>query len=447
MGFGYILTGLLFLFNPNVNIFDIFPDFIGYIFIIFGLSKLAFLDDRFRNAKKISLYLLVLNIIKTLMSFYYIKTKYDKFAATFIFGSVDIVLLVFLFSNIYSGIEYLCEYHGGEKHLGKIKNASVMSYVLAFSKNIFAFIPDSLTIFTQNLGQTFSGKISRASVLLSIKPYLTMLCVIISLFVGIYYAVLTTGFFKKIISDKNFVSSLKKIYIDNVFEGKSYENHKTFLNFFILMTASSVFMLNFTVDSINFLPDFICYVLLLVAEYVLFSENRRKNKVMYATFSLILISVLSYIFKFYTSMGVNFATGHDSYFMKDIPAVNNGRAIPCAYIISVFQYALYSAVTFIVWKAASRKISKAANTNFYEKPLQILYIIYAALSAAAYVLPLYTAKYNYLFLENTSENAYFQTLADNINLACCYISLFAAVIAAVIIIYVLKIKKKVLFYI
>ena len=42
MGFGYIAAGMLFLFNPNISVFDVLPDFIGYLLIYHGLFRMSF---------------------------------------------------------------------------------------------------------------------------------------------------------------------------------------------------------------------------------------------------------------------------------------------------------------------------------------------------------------------------------------------------------------------
>ena len=46
MGFRLILAGLIFFFNPCINIVDFLPDGIGCILIAAGLSRLADVGDR-----------------------------------------------------------------------------------------------------------------------------------------------------------------------------------------------------------------------------------------------------------------------------------------------------------------------------------------------------------------------------------------------------------------
>ena len=51
MGIAYILAGVFFLFNPNINVVDVLPDFIGYLLIYRGLFHASFLSDNLRQAR------------------------------------------------------------------------------------------------------------------------------------------------------------------------------------------------------------------------------------------------------------------------------------------------------------------------------------------------------------------------------------------------------------
>ena len=54
MNLGYLLLGLVFLFNPNINVIDVLPDVIGCLFILKGLSKLSDLNRHIASAKQTS---------------------------------------------------------------------------------------------------------------------------------------------------------------------------------------------------------------------------------------------------------------------------------------------------------------------------------------------------------------------------------------------------------
>jgi len=52
MGFGCIAAGMLFLFNPNINVIDILPDFIGYILIYHGLFRMSYSTPKLADASR-----------------------------------------------------------------------------------------------------------------------------------------------------------------------------------------------------------------------------------------------------------------------------------------------------------------------------------------------------------------------------------------------------------
>ena len=54
MHFSLILIGLLFVFSPDLSIFDFLPDFIGWFFITLGLNKFADIESRGEDAKKLA---------------------------------------------------------------------------------------------------------------------------------------------------------------------------------------------------------------------------------------------------------------------------------------------------------------------------------------------------------------------------------------------------------
>ena len=47
----WLIPALCFLFNPNIAVIDVLPDFIGYIFLCLALSEIADLNDDLAEAK------------------------------------------------------------------------------------------------------------------------------------------------------------------------------------------------------------------------------------------------------------------------------------------------------------------------------------------------------------------------------------------------------------
>ena len=52
MRIGLILVGFLFLANPVIHVLDVFPDAIGYLLLMAGISKPALFVEHLEEAKK-----------------------------------------------------------------------------------------------------------------------------------------------------------------------------------------------------------------------------------------------------------------------------------------------------------------------------------------------------------------------------------------------------------
>ncbi len=108
MKIGYILVGMIFLFNPHIHIIDVLPDVIGYMLILHGLSKISDLERNLLSAKQKFLKLAWLSAGKLaclLILPIFDATLYLIF--TFCFGLLEILWMIPAFSDLFQGIAFL----------------------------------------------------------------------------------------------------------------------------------------------------------------------------------------------------------------------------------------------------------------------------------------------------------------------------------------------------
>lgn len=115
MGFGFIIAGIIFLVNPNINIIDILPDFIGCILIVIGLSRTAMLHDSFSEAKDAFWRLMLIELVKTACIVFvpYVDSTFIL-VLVFSFSVIEVITLIpaigKLFNAFYDlGMKYGCE--------------------------------------------------------------------------------------------------------------------------------------------------------------------------------------------------------------------------------------------------------------------------------------------------------------------------------------------------
>ena len=108
MKIGYMIIGCIFLFNPFINIIDIFPDFIGYLFIMRALAELSDLDRNICNARnrfKSAMWVSLVKCALVFASMIFDSTWY--LILTFTFGILEGMYLIPAFVDLFYGISYL----------------------------------------------------------------------------------------------------------------------------------------------------------------------------------------------------------------------------------------------------------------------------------------------------------------------------------------------------
>ena len=71
MKFGAIIAGLIFLFNPNVNLIDVLPDAIGFGLILYGITPFSHIQMRVQDAAKSLRMLTIIELIKLGSLYFY----------------------------------------------------------------------------------------------------------------------------------------------------------------------------------------------------------------------------------------------------------------------------------------------------------------------------------------------------------------------------------------
>lgn len=101
-GFRHIFWGLLFLLiDIRIELFDIIPDFIGYIFIVNGLSTLSLSEERFAKVRPFAIALIFLSI-PSLLGVWEVdlmENHISIFAMLFqlITGIIQLLMMYFIF--------------------------------------------------------------------------------------------------------------------------------------------------------------------------------------------------------------------------------------------------------------------------------------------------------------------------------------------------------------
>lgn len=253
--FGMVFAGLVFFFNPNINLFDILPDALGALFIYFGLKKAADAGSYFDDARRVSFYMIWLYIVKTAFSFSLLRYPDNALPYTFLSGVLEAIVLIQFFSKLYDGFEYSAMRSGNGATATHVKNVRVMSYIFVICRSFFAFAPEILELLQQNDDLDLSAGAAYRMPIIRLKPYVLLFCVTLSLIVGILYLIYTRSFFARVKKDSALTGYLTTLYRDAHKNDRPLYASRAFGSSLILLAAACVFAADFTLDGFDVLID------------------------------------------------------------------------------------------------------------------------------------------------------------------------------------------------
>ncbi len=409
MGFRLIFAGLVFFFNPCINLFDIFPDFIGCILISAGLHKLADVEGRFFSARQISNRLIAIYLSKMFFWVYAFGSWKDGFLPlTFIYAVIEIIMMIGLCSSLYSGIEYTANLHGGDRHLSGISTVSKYTVIFMVVKNALAFIPEAFELARPSQSD-LSYHIDPVVTIADYKQYAVIFFTVLVLILGVYYIIVNHRFFSNLARDKAFCANLKNIYDTNVTSNEKLVLSRRFRRFFAIITVAAFLTIDFTPDSINVIPDTICYALIFSAFLCL---GGKKKAPVLISIPLMLVSVATLIFRSWSDAGVNRIMGYETYNVGRIRLVENGEAILTGALLITVEMLLFVVLVGAAMKRAQKLYADATGDTISVAFPTVCAVLVGGVSAVSYVCPYTKAFYHYGYINNTLTGGHLEILSQ-----------------------------------
>ena len=318
-----LVIALVFLTNPIVNIFDYFPDAIGYLIIVKALSYYADRAPYFEEAKSAFFKLGIVSLIKLPAYFIMIEIRSHntldndiKSLVTFTFSVIEVILLVTAIKNLFDAFSYLGERSSADILISPFTISKsgnrlyspdkLRSFTLIFViyKALATFLPEMLLL-TRGVDV---GSYENTFNFAKLYPY-TIIISVVSVFVlGIMLTRRYKFFLKKLRSDGDLRSKADELLGDEskrLLDKKvKIRGIKSALSVFII---ASFFTLEICFDNfmqINLLPHFIFSGLMIlgVARLSRYLIGARAAIISYAAYCA--VSVIGYVLQ------VRFLTGY-----------------------------------------------------------------------------------------------------------------------------------------
>jgi len=305
MGFGFLLAGAIFLFDPFINIFDILPDVIGYALIVYGLSRLSDLELKAAEARRrmtSALYVALGRFAVIACSFFLEFDATLMLVFSFSLATLEIFFVIPAFNMLFESLSYSCMRFSASAINDKAENLQKVTPVFIVVRAVCAVVPQLTELIEQDPNSGMDGGLEGSGVL---TLALTALLAVLSLVFGIVWLSMALPYFKSLKNNREMNEYFLARYSAEVETDEVLHIKRSIKRFTALLFASLFLFICVPIDEYYLVPDFLAPVLLLLGFW--FAKKHTRDYKSTAVLCTVAgaVSLVAYImlFRYASAMG------------------------------------------------------------------------------------------------------------------------------------------------
>lgn len=297
-----IAIACLFIFNPNISVIDVLPDFIGYIILTLCVSRLADLNEVLDEARVAFSRMIWIDLSKIIAIFWIfgmnVTSEYTSSLMlwSFVFGVLEILFAAPAFLKLFAGLMQIGNHYPNEAVLrrkkrlfskaqrAKNETERLRSFTAFFiyAKAILCFLPEFADITNLSYDELSTGTVN----LYQFIGLLRFFAVVPALIIGIVWLVKMIRYFVSLCKDTVFVGALSETYSEKILPKKGLFVKRGVQSSFLILIIASVLTLDLRLtvedtlylNKVNFIPDIIPAILFLIFFAVIKKYSQRNAK-------------------------------------------------------------------------------------------------------------------------------------------------------------------------
>ena len=271
------IVAAIFLFNPNVNIIDVFPDFIGYFLIYNALSRVSDLVPHFDDARDRFHKLFWMTLSKIPAAFIMLSISSQNTAErpiiavfSLAYAILELTYIYPAFKELFEGFEYL-ETRFGVEAAKKIHAPTKITAVFFSIKMICCTLPEfALTSVTDILGD-----VNYKPNIANFYPYFSAIGAIITIVFGIIWLSKFARYAKYISKSRHIDFSLSSVYIEKQERLAQIYSYRFVCLCTSLVFIATLFGIDLFLDNTNYMPDIFSALMFIAAGAVMVRFTKR----------------------------------------------------------------------------------------------------------------------------------------------------------------------------
>lgn len=265
LGMGTITLALIFLFNPNVTVVDVLPDFIGYALLCAGLGQLGDVHESIGGAVSVFRKMILVDAAKliSILWIFGMTVPAERSSSillwTFVFGILEMILLIPAYKKLFHGITELGYFYPNTSIFNEKKTDQIQRLTVTFVcvKAILSFLPEFADL---SQGEYDETAVASFTNLYRFVGLLRALAFVPVLVVGIVWLCRSIRYFASLRRDTSLMESLQSRYDERVRPKVGLFVERRFRMSFALLMIALVLTLDLRIDSQNMLPDFLAAI-------------------------------------------------------------------------------------------------------------------------------------------------------------------------------------------
>lgn len=246
-----IITGMILLANPCVNVIDIFPDFIGMALILHGMKKISETDTHAGRAREYMIracWVSLGKLIVMLMSFRGgLFDSYMLLVFTLVGGLLDCVFFIPAMRELTAGTEYTRLAITGESNEAGSDELNVITAVFFVAKGLLTMAPMIPFLFADETGMIKTGEKKFISPE-SLVPTVTAIAAALALIIGAVWIAFVLKYFVPMKRDEKLCCGIDERYASIILADKYIMRKKHVSAFFAVLVPSTFLLLCFSLD-------------------------------------------------------------------------------------------------------------------------------------------------------------------------------------------------------
>ena len=282
MSIGYIIAGLVFLFNPHINIIDLMPDALGYGLILYGILRLSRVENAMSDAANRLKQLFILSLCKLPCLYVYALISPTEqiwiLLLSLVFGAAEAFFGVLAFGALFRSLDNLANAERDHGIFKNLQTVRVMTLIFVIAKPLFAVLPDLTLLADDRYGTVTGGGIVS---LQSYRTVFTVFAFAAILVFGIVWLVTVIRYFKAVSREKGFLEELS-VKIESFYREDTKLSFRYYITTLTFLFYALIFCLELKIEGYSILPPMISAVLFIITAYLFYRNVRKEAYCRYA---------------------------------------------------------------------------------------------------------------------------------------------------------------------